>query len=102
MPPNLRTRLSAQLLPILGALAIGGFALLLVWWMQRSVQVETYDPSKHDRVRVVTVDTAKQKECLDRFPAEQRRTEGYLRCTQGFVYEQQQDFFIDKRSPGSN
>ncbi|MDM4772195.1 hypothetical protein [Solimonas sp. SE-A11] len=80
---------------------MGGVALLLVWWMQRSTQVERYDPAKHDRVRVVTVDTTKQKECLDRYPAEQRRTEGYLRCTEGFVYERQQDFFIDKRSAGS-
>ena len=87
MPQSFRSRISSQFLPILGALAIGGVALLLVWWMQRSVQVERYDPSKHDRVRVVTVDTAKQ-----------RRTEGYLRCTEGFVYERQQDFFIDKRS----
>jgi len=97
MPPNLRTRLYSNLLPALGALAVGGLALLLVWWMQRAAQVETYDPARHDRVRVVTVDTAKQKECLDRYPAEQRRTEGYLRCTEGFVYERQQDFFIDKR-----
>ena len=98
MSQNLRARLSSQLPPILGASAVGGVALLLVWWMQRAVQVERYDPSKHDRVRVVTVDTAKQKECLDRYPAEQRRTEGYLRCTEGFVYERQQDFFIDKRA----
>jgi hypothetical protein len=97
MPRFSRADITARLLPLFGALFVGAMALLLVWWLQRATQVESYDPAKHDRVRVVTVDTAKQKECLDRYPAEQRRTEGYLRCTEGFVYEQQQDFFIDKR-----
>ncbi len=91
-----RLKLSPRVLPLLGALAVGSLALLLLWSMQASVKMESYDPSKHDRVRVVTVDQAKQKECLDRYPVEQRRSVGYLHCTEGYVYERRQDFFIDK------
>ncbi|AXQ29403.1 hypothetical protein D0B54_12210 [Solimonas sp. K1W22B-7] len=97
MTSRLRAKLSEHALPLLGALAVGGLALLLLWTLQTSVEMESYDPSKHDRVRVVTIDQAKQKECLDRYPVEQRRSVGYLHCTEGYVYERRQDFFVDKR-----
>ena len=93
----MKKALRQQLLPILGALAVGGVAVLLLWWLQISTRVVSYDPAKHDRVRVITVDTAKQKECLDRFPGEQRASVGYLRCTEGYVYDRRDDVFIDKR-----
>jgi len=76
--------------------------LLLLWWLQTSTRVVSYDPAKHDRVRVITVDPVKQKECLDRYPGEQRASVGYLRCTEGYTYERGQDFFIDKKPPAAS
>lgn len=86
-----------QLPAVLAALAAGALALLLLWWLQTSTRVVSYDPAKHDRVRVITVAPAKQKECLDQYPGEQRASVGYLRCTEGYVYDRRDDFFIDKR-----
>lgn len=91
-----KVRISPQVKPLLAALAAGAVALLLLWWMQSSTKTVAYDPAKHARVRVVTIDPAKQKQCLDQYPGEQRASVGYLRCTEGYVYERQQDFFIDK------
>jgi len=99
MSKNLRSRLSTHAGPALGALAIGAIALLLVWSMQKAAQVESYDPAKHDRVRVVTVDQARLRECLDKYPGEQRAAVGYQRCTDGYTYDVSQDYFIPKAQP---
>jgi len=99
MTQRLRSKLSAHALPLLGALAVGGLALLVVWRMASSMQMESYDPAKHNRVRVVTVDQAKLRECLAQHPGEQRASLGYQRCTDGYVYERGQDFFIPKAEP---
>lgn len=96
MRPGLRSRLSTHAVPLLGALAVGALALLMVGVMQRSMQMEDYDPAKHHRVRVVTVDQAKLRACLDQYPGEQRASVGYQHCSDGYVYDRRQDFFIHR------
>lgn len=99
MTKSLRPKLSTHAAPALGALAIGAIALLLVWWMLTAAQIESYDPAKHNRVRVITVDQAKLRACLDQYPGEQRAAVDYQRCTDGYVYDVTQDFFIPKAKP---